>query len=390
MSQSQQIAILGSTGSIGTQTLQVVAQYPERFVVRSISSNTNAELLIRQAIENDVARVAVGDESTYRTVRDALAPRGVEVLSGEHGLSALSSDPDVDVVVGAIVGYAGLRPVLDAVRAGHRVALANKEALVVAGHLVRQSLGSGGELIPVDSEHSAIFQCIQGEAGESVDGIVLTASGGPFREREIHTFDEITKAEALAHPNWEMGAKITIDSATMMNKGLEVIEAFWLFGVGVDSISVVVHPQSIVHSMVNFRDGSTKAQLGLPDMRVPIQYALTYPDRWPSEVPAVAWSDYPMLTFEAPDKRRFPCLGIAFDALRAGGSAPAVLNAANEVAVRLFLEDRIGFTGIAILVESVLAAVGHVNEPGIDDLADIDREARARALELASYTAHST
>lgn len=382
MQNIQRLAVLGSTGSIGTQTLEIVRLFPDRFEVRALTARTNAALLVRQAREFRPECVVICDEEGRRLLERELAGEGIRVLYGDEGLCEAAALADVDTVVAALVGFAGLQSVLHAVRAGKRVALANKETLVVAGELVNRLLHQhGAVLIPVDSEHSAIFQCLVGEPRASVEQLVLTASGGPFRERPLATFDDVTPQEALDHPNWTMGAKITIDSATMMNKGLEVVEARWLFDIDVDRISVLVHPQSIIHSMVTFEDGSTKAQLGIPDMKVPIQYALSYPDRWFAPHERLDWSLIRRLEFEEPDRRKFRCLQIAYDALRMGGSAPAVLNAANEQAVSLFLEGRIRFSEIPELIEDALDAAEFVKEPTLEDLVACDAAARRLVLE---------
>ncbi len=384
-SRTKGLCILGSTGSIGTQTLEVLRSNGDRFHVESLSAFANADLLIAQALEFKPKRVAIADESQFSHVHASLAPTGIEVLGGKESLVELASNPELDVVIAAIVGFAGLPPTIAALRAGHRVGLANKETLVVAGKQVMlEAARHGGEIIPVDSEHSAIFQCLQGEDLSGVKGLVLTASGGPFRDRPIGTFEKITRSEALAHPNWDMGAKISIDSATMMNKGLEVIEARWLFDVGADDIDVLIHPQSIIHSMVNFVDGSTKAQLGVPDMKVPIQYALSHPERFEGDTPLVDWTSYPALTFAAPSIDRFPCLGLAYDCLRKGGSAPASLNAANEAAVEQFLHEKMSFTGIAKAVDYAVSHATHIHEPTMEDLVAIDEEARKMILEQGS------
>ncbi len=377
------LSILGSTGSIGTQTLEIVRLFPERFRVIALSAHTKADLLAEQAKAFRPQFVALRDETRAAGLRDALAGTGVDVLVGDEGMEAVGTAAGADTVVSAVVGFAGLRPTLAAIRAGKRIALANKETLVVAGALVNDLVTKHETaVLPVDSEHSALFQCLVGEPPESVEKITLTASGGPFRTRPAGTFGAITKAEALDHPNWDMGAKITIDSATMMNKGLEVIEARWMFDLGPEQIEVLVHPQSIIHSLVTFKDGSAKAQLGVPDMRVPIQYALSFPDRWPAPHPRIDWADLARLDFEEPDLDRFPCLRLAFDALDAGGTAPAVLNAANEAAVALFLDEKIGFTDIPRLVEAALERTGAEVPDSLDVLEAVDREARARVREL--------
>ena len=381
---AQRIAILGSTGSIGTQTLDVARLFPNRFDVRALTAGSNADLLIAQAREFLPECVVIGDASRRKQVREAVSPLGIRVLTGQEGLCEAAALDEVDTVVAALVGFAGLRSVVAALGAGKKVALANKETLVVAGRLVTSLLQDGaGMLLPVDSEHSAIFQCLAGEPGRSVESLVLTASGGPFRMRSADTFGTITKAQALAHPNWSMGAKITIDSATMMNKGLEVVEAHWLFDMPPERISVLVHPQSIVHSLVVFRDGSVKAQLGLPDMRLPIQYALSYPERWAAPHERLDWSDAMQLDFEPPDRAKFPCLDLAYEALAAGGAAPAILNAANEQAVALFLAEKIRFTDIPDAIGETLGRMPAHAEPSLDDLVSCDAEARRIVLEHA-------
>jgi 1-deoxy-D-xylulose-5-phosphate reductoisomerase len=379
---TRRLAVLGSTGSIGRQTLEIVRRFPDLFRIDLLTAGSNADLLIEQAREFVPTRVIIADSAGERTVRESLTSLPIRVESGADALAEAAGAP-VDLLVAAMVGYAGLRPVLSAAAAGTPIALANKEALVVAGSLVTSTVKkAGAALIPVDSEHSAIFQCLQGEDRSMVQELILTASGGPFIERPANTFDTITREEALAHPNWSMGAKITIDSATMMNKGLELIEAHWLFELPADDIRILVHPQSIVHSMVLFKDGSMKAQLSMPDMRLPIQYALGYPSRLPSDRGRIDWNEITQLDFAAPDGARFPCLGIAFDALRRGGTAPAILNAANEEAVALFLDERIAFTAIPVLINEVISAVEVVDEPELEDLENADLEARRRVQEL--------
>lgn len=383
------LSILGSTGSIGTQTLEVVDLFPERFRVRSLSAGSNVELLLEQVRAYDPDCVVVEDEKAYGEVCRSLNGSRTRVLQGTEGLCEAATGEGVDTVVGAIVGVRGLLPVLSAIRAGKRLALANKETLVVGGALVNRLLAEvGGVMLPIDSEHSAILQCMAGETEQSVERLILTASGGPFRTRPAGTFDDISPDEALRHPNWSMGPKITIDSATMMNKGLEVIEARWLFDLQPDQIEVLVHPQSLVHSMVTFRDGSTKAQIGLPDMRVPIQYALSYPERWSAPHPRVDWSAVSSLEFEAPDPERFPCLPLAYEALRVGGSAPAVLNAANEEAVDLFLSGQIRFTDIPRLVSLALERMEVNPDPDVDALLQADEVARRMVQELSPASAY--
>jgi 1-deoxy-D-xylulose-5-phosphate reductoisomerase len=378
----QGLSILGSTGSVGTQTLDIVRLFPERFRVHALTAHSNVDLLAAQAREFRPQCVVMAVAEAAIVLRHRLEDMEIEVLAGPAGLCTAATLTDVHTIVAAMVGFAGLESVLAALRAKKKVALANKETLVVAGAIVERVLAEhGGVIIPVDSEHSAIFQCLVGESRSEIDELVLTASGGPFRTRNASTFGSITREEALEHPNWSMGAKITIDSATMMNKGLEVIEAHWLFGIDVDRISVLVHPQSIVHSMVSFTDGSTKAQLGIPDMKVPIQYALSYPDRWPAPNPRLDWTEIRRLDFEQPDVEKFPCLSLAYAALHAGGSAPAVLNAANEAAVSLFLNGRIRFTDIPFLIGAALESEAVGAAETLDDLIAIDKQTRSFVVE---------
>ena len=376
------ICLLGSTGSIGTQTLEIVDALPGRFRVEFLAAQQNASLLIEQARRYRPRAVAVSDPKSRDIVADALADLDIEVVGGSDPAVEVARRPEAPIVVAAIVGFAGMKSVLSALERGATVALANKETLVAAGGIVASLLErTSGCLLPVDSEHSAIFQCLQGEDREAVRRIILTASGGPFRERAPDTFDTIAREEALAHPNWNMGAKITIDSATMMNKGLEVIEARWLFDLTADQIDVLVHPQSIVHSFVEFVDGSTKAQLGQPDMRVPIQYALTYPERVASGNPRIDWKAIPSLDFCEPDPDRFPCLQLAYEALERGGSAPAALNAANEAAVARFLRDEIRFVDIASAIEIAVEASPWEPEPDVAVLVEVDTFARRHVEE---------
>ena len=349
------LAILGSTGSIGTQALDVVRAQPGRFRVEVLTAGRNADLLIEQALEFKPNAVAIADEAQGQKVRDALWEHDIKAYAGSDAIAQLVEMDGIDIVLTALVGFAGLRPTMNAIAAGKHIALANKETLVVAGEIVMQAAKNKGvDILPVDSEHSAIFQCLAGEFHNPIEKLILTASGGPFRGRDRQSLAEVTKAQALKHPNWEMGAKITIDSASLMNKGLEVIEARWLFDVQGPDIDVVVHPQSIVHSCVQFEDGSIKAQLGLPDMKLPIQYALGYPHRLQNQFPRFNFAAYPSLTFEAPDKATFRNLQLAYDALDAGGSAPCVLNAANEVAVAAFLRDEVGFLDMSNVLEHAL------------------------------------
>jgi 1-deoxy-D-xylulose-5-phosphate reductoisomerase len=378
------IALLGATGSIGTQTLDVVRAHPARFQVAVLTAQRQWELLVQQAREFRPAVVVIGDDSLLENVRAALADQPeTAVQAGPAALAEAAARPEVDVVLTALVGYAGLLPTVAAIRAGKTIALANKETLVVAGQLITDLARQHGvRLLPVDSEHSAIFQCLVGEEQNPVEKIILTASGGPFRGRSAQEMASVTKAQALKHPNWDMGAKITIDSASLMNKGLEVIEAKWLFGLTDEQIDVVVHPQSIVHSLVQFTDGSLKAQLGLPDMKLPIQYALGYPQRLANNFPRFSFLDYPTLTFEAPDRVAFPNLELAFGAMRQGGNAPCILNAANEIAVAAFLREQIGFRQMSDLVADCLARVSYLAEPLLDDLVATDAETRRVATSL--------
>ncbi len=377
------LALLGSTGSIGTQALEVVREQPGRLRVAVLTAGRQWQLLVAQALEFRPAAVVIGDEF-YQEVRAALAGQpGTQVLAGDAALLEVVQRLDVDVVLTALVGYAGLPPTVAAIRAGKDIALANKETLVVAGELITKLAQEYNvKLLPVDSEHSAIFQCLVGEELNPIEKVILTASGGPFRGRSTAELAHITKAQALKHPNWTMGAKITIDSATLMNKGLEVIEAKWLFDLRNDQIDVVVHPQSIVHSLVQFQDGSLKAQLGLPDMKLPIQYALGYPQRLRNEFPRFSFLAYPTLTFEAPDLATFRHLPLAFGAMRRGGTAACVLNAANEVAVAAFLQDKVGFLGMADVVGECLERVPYLAEPTLADYAATDAEARRVAAGL--------
>jgi len=374
------LAILGSTGSIGTQALDVVRAQPGRFRVEVLTAGRNADLLIEQALEFKPNAVAIADETQGQKVRDALWDHDIKAYAGQDAIAQLVEMDGIDIVLTALVGFAGLRPTMNAIAAGKHIALANKETLVVAGEIVMQAAKDKGvDILPVDSEHSAIFQCLAGEFHNPIEKLILTASGGLFRGRDRTSLADVTKAQALKHPNWEMGAKITIDSASLMNKGLEVIEARWLFDVQAADIEVVVHPQSIVHSCVQFQDGSIKAQLGLPDMKLPIQYALGYPQRLQNDFPRFSFAAYPNLTFEAPDKTTFRNLQLAYDALDAGGSAPCVLNAANEVAVAAFLNDEVGFLEMSDVLEHALGAVTHVAKPSLEDLFELDQAARDAA-----------
>ncbi|TNE73522.1 MAG: 1-deoxy-D-xylulose-5-phosphate reductoisomerase [Bacteroidetes bacterium] len=382
------VAILGSTGSIGTQALDVLRSNPDHFELQIITANGNAQLLIEQAIEFQPTAVVIVDESKYDEVKDALWNYDIQVYAGADSLEQVVTYDSVDIVLTALVGYAGLKPTLAAIEAGKNIALANKETLVVAGELVTQlAKEKGVNIYPVDSEHSAIFQCLVGEFHNPIEKIYLTASGGPFRGMKKDQLIGVTKEAALKHPNWEMGAKITIDSATMMNKGLEVIEAKWLFGLQNDQIDVIVHPQSIVHSIAQFRDGSMKAQMGLPDMKLPIQFALTYPDRLKTDFPRFNFMDYPSLTFEKPDLETFKNLRLAYEVMEMGGTAPCVLNAANEVTVAAFLRDEIPFLSIADINEQVVKETEIIRSPSLQSYIDKDAEARAMARLLIDQKA---
>ena len=377
------IAILGSTGSIGTQALEVIENYPEQFDLQIITANKNAELLIAQALKYQPNTVVIADEDCFAKVKDALWEHDIHVYTGSDAIAQVVESNEVDVVLTAMVGYAGLKPTLSAIRAKKDIALANKETLVVAGELItKEAYENGVNIYPVDSEHSAIFQCLTGEFQNKIEKIYLTASGGPFRGYSLEQLQKVTKAQALKHPNWEMGAKITIDSASMMNKGLEVIEAKWLFNLKPEQIDVIVHPQSIVHSLVQFEDGSMKAQMGLPDMKLPIQYALTYPDRLKTDFPRFNFMDYPQLTFEKVDTTVFTNLQLAFDVLKEGGTAACALNAANEVAVQAFLDEKISFVDIFRVNKETIAQVKNKMKPELEDYIAIDKEARAVAEKL--------
>lgn len=383
----KRLAILGATGSIGTQALEVVAAHPGEFEVEVLSAHSNADLLVAQARQFHPNAVVVTDEKQHETVKQALSDLPVKVFCGEAALKEVVQWDTVDVVIGAIVGFAGLSSTLAAIDAGKVIALANKETLVVAGELVMQrAFEKRARIIPVDSEHSAIYQCLVGEDLESVEKIILTASGGPFLGRKPNFLVNVKAAHALQHPNWTMGAKITIDSATLMNKGLEMIEAKWLFGLDNEQIEVVVHQQSIVHSLVQFIDGSLKAQLGLPDMKLPIQYALGWPKRLKNSFKRFDFKDFSKLTFEAPDSKTFRNLALAKEAMFRGGNAPCVLNAANEVVVHAFLQNKVGFLEMSDIIEKTLAQVSLQEHPDLDALAQSDKEARAIAAELVKQS----
>lgn len=380
MSEKKRIAILGSTGSIGTQALDVISAQHEHFTAEILTAQNNAELLIEQALRYKPNTVVIGDESKYQLVKEALWNHDIKVFAGKKALEQVVESGEVDMVLTALVGFAGLEPTMNAIRHKKHIALANKETLVVAGELVtRHAQENAVNIYPVDSEHSAIFQCLAGEWNNPIEKIILTASGGPFRGKKKEELSQVTRAQALKHPNWTMGAKITIDSATLMNKGLEVIEAKWLFHLKPEQIEVIVHPQSIIHSLVQFQDGSMKAQMGLPDMKLPIQYAMGYPKRLPSDFPRFDFMKYPQLTFEKPDRDVFRCLDLAFVALEKGGNMPCLLNAANEVSVARFLRDEIGFLDIARINETVMERGTFIQTPSLDDLLASDAEGRGLA-----------
>jgi 1-deoxy-D-xylulose-5-phosphate reductoisomerase len=376
------IAILGSTGSIGTQALEVIQANPTLFQVEVLTAQNNCDLLIQQAIAFKPNAVVIGNEDKYQKVFDALDAHDIKVYAGENALASVVQMDTIDLVLTALVGYAGLKPTIKAIESKKPIALANKETLVVAGELITKLAEENGvNIYPVDSEHSAIFQCLVGEFHNPIEKIILTASGGPFRGRDKNFLQTVKKEQALKHPNWDMGAKITIDSASLMNKGLEVIEAKWLFGLKMDQIEVIVHPQSIIHSIVQFEDGSMKAQMGLPDMKLPIQFAMTYPERVKTDFPRFDFINYPQLTFEKPDMETFRNLALAFEALKQGGNMPCVLNAANEVAVEKFLKDEISFLGMSDLVEHCMQKVSFIKKPTYEDYVLTDEATRKIAFE---------
>jgi len=379
----KRIAILGSTGSIGTQALEVIRLHPDDFTVEVLTARKNADLLIRQATEFKPDSVVIGDDKLYSTVFDALDPLDIKVYAGEDSLWQIVENNSIDLVLMALVGFAGLKPTLKAIEAGKTVAIANKETLVVAGELVTQlAKEKGVNIYPVDSEHSAIFQCLAGEYQNPVEKIYLTASGGPFRGKNREFLSNVQKEAALKHPNWKMGCKVTIDSASLMNKGLEVIEARWLFGLKPEQIDIIVHPQSIIHSLIQFEDGALKAQMGLPDMKLPIMYALSYPYRLKSDFPRFNFIDFPELTFEKPDTENFRNLSLAYEALKQGGNMPCILNAANEVVVNAFLHDKIGFLQMPEIIEKCMASAYFIKKPTFADYLQTDREVRLMATKI--------
>lgn len=386
----KRIAILGSTGSIGRQALEVIAQQQDYLEAEVLCAHRNADLLIEQAIAFRPNCVVIGDEDKYAVVKEALGQYDIKVYTGMESTCAVTGMDTVDLVLTAMVGYAGLSPTLAAIRAGKAIALANKETLVVAGQLVTSlAQQQGVNIYPVDSEHSAIFQCLAGEWMNPIEKIYLTASGGPFRGKDVAFLETVSKEQALLHPNWSMGAKITIDSATLMNKGLEVIEAKWLFGLNAEQVKVIIHPQSIIHSMVQFEDGSMKAQMGLPDMRLPIQYALGFPNRLKADFPRFDFASFPSLTFEPPDTETFRNLALAYEALNRGGNVPCIINAANEIAVDAFLHDRIRFVKMPEVIEICMERVAFIGNPLYDDYVATDKEARIYAQEaIAGFAAY--
>jgi 1-deoxy-D-xylulose-5-phosphate reductoisomerase len=373
----KRIALLGSTGSIGTQTLDVISRYPDEFIVEVLTAGNNIDLLIEQARKIQPDSVVIGNPAFYIQLKESLKDLPVKVYAGNEAIEQVVAGENIDTVIVSMVGYSGFKPTLAAIRAGKDIALANKETLVVAGHIISEAiLQSGSRLIPIDSEHSAILQCLAGESGNPIEKITLTASGGPFRNYSYKKLKTVTRADALKHPNWSMGNKITIDSASMMNKGLEVIEAKWLFDLNPQQIDVIIHPQSIIHSFVHFSDGSVKAQLGLPDMRIPILYALSYPDRLISDLPRLNLHDYKSFIFQSPDLKKFRNLALAYSALKQGGNMPCILNAANEVAVEAFLNEKITFLQMSDIVEYAMDNTGFFQTPDIETLEITDRKAR--------------
>jgi 1-deoxy-D-xylulose-5-phosphate reductoisomerase len=381
--QKKQIAILGSTGSIGTQALDVIAANDSLFEVYALTANNNVDLLIEQACKFNPEMVAIGNEKHYQTLKNALSDLPIKVFAGADSIAQVAEMQPIDMVLTAMVGYSGLKPTINAIKAGKKVALANKETLVVAGELICDLAAKyKASIIPVDSEHSAIFQCLAGEGDNSIEKLILTASGGPFRTKSLDELKIVTSLQALKHPNWDMGAKVTIDSASMMNKGFEIIEAKWLFGVSPDQIQVVVHPQSIIHSMVQFADGAIKAQLGVPDMKLPIQYAFTYPERLKTDFPRFDFDVCSQFTFEKPDLHRFRNLAFAYYAMDRGGNMPCILNAANEITVSEFLKDKIGFLQMSDIIEEVMAKANYIAKPTYDDYVRTDALVRLLTKEI--------
>jgi len=381
--QKKQIAILGSTGSIGTQALEVISENKSLFEVYALTANNNVDLLIAQSRKFMPEMVAIGNEDHYQVLKNALSDLPIKVFAGADSIAQVAEMTPIDIVLTAMVGYSGLKPTIHAIKAGKKIALANKETLVVAGEMICELASTyHAPIIPVDSEHSAIFQCLAGEGNNPIEKVILTASGGPFRTKSLHELEHVTSAQALKHPNWDMGAKITIDSASLMNKGFEIIEAKWLFGVTPDQIQVVVHPQSIIHSMVQFVDGSIKAQLGMPDMKLPIQYAFTYPERIKTNFPRFDFDACSQFTFEKPDEERFRNLAFAYYVMEKGGNMPCILNAANEIVVAEFLKDKIGFLQMSDIIEDVLAKSEFIAKPTYDDYVKTDEVVRILTKEM--------
>jgi len=379
----KRIAILGSTGSIGTQALEVIKSHPDYMEVEVLTAHCNADLLIHQALEFKPNSVVIANEKLYKKVSEALQPHDIKVYAGDNSVCQIVDSTEIDIVLAAIVGFAGLKSTLKAIEAKKTIALANKECMVVAGQLVTKLARENAvNILPVDSEHSAIFQCMVGEFQNPLEKIYLTASGGPFRGKSRDFLAKVSKEDALKHPNWEMGKKITIDSATLINKGLEVIEAKWLFSLKPEQIDVIIHPQSIVHSLVQFQDGSLKAQMGLPDMKLPIQYAFTYPFRFKTDYPRFNFMDYPQLSFEQPDRETFRGLNLAYEAMRQNGNMPCILNAANETVVNAFLQNKIGFLQMADVIETCMQKISLITEPSLEDYIQTDHETRKIANEI--------
>ena len=382
--QKRKIAVLGSTGSIGTQALDVISRHPDRFEAYALVANNQVDHLLEQVRRFKPEVVVIANESKYTTLKEALSDLPVKVWAGAEAIEQVVQDTEIDIVLTAMVGFSGLKPTISAIKARKTIALANKETLVIAGELItRLALENRTAVLPVDSEHSAIFQCLNGEGGNEIEKILLTASGGPFRNFSMSQLQQVTREQALHHPNWNMGAKVTIDSSTLMNKGLELIEAKWLFDVNPSQIEIIVHPQSIIHSMVQFKDRSIMAQLSLPDMRMPIQYAFSYPERISSDVKPVNFFELSTLTFERPDTKRFRNLSLAYKSIEKGGNMPCIMNAANEIAVELFLQEKIGFLQMSDLIEQTLTKTVFIQNPSLEDYIQTDTEARNIALETS-------
>ena len=382
--QKRKIAVLGSTGSIGTQALDVISRYPDRFEAYALVANNQVDRLLEQVRRFKPEVVVIANESKYAALKEALSDLPVKVWAGAEAIEQVVQNTEIDIVLTAMVGFSGLKPTISALKARKTIALANKETLVIAGELItRLALENRAAILPVDSEHSAIFQCLNGEGSNEIEKILLTASGGSFRNFSMSQLQQVTREQALHHPNWNMGAKVTIDSSTLMNKGLEMIEARWLFDVNPSQIEIIVHPQSIIHSMVQFKDRSIMAQLSLPDMRMPIQYAFSYPERIPSDVKPVNFFELSTLTFEKPDTKRFRNLGLAYESIEKGGNMPCIMNAANEIAVELFLQEKIGFLQMSELIEQTLTKTVFIQNPSLEDYIQTDTEAREIALETA-------